>query len=166
MDLTAVDYIIMVSVFACAIFGAIKGFVTQIVSIVSLILGVWCACKFSEFISKYIREWFSIGDSVVYIISFIAILIVVIIICHFLGKGIEKIVNLTMLNWLNRLLGFIFAAAKILIILAVAAYIIDFADKTWNILPDKNILDRSQSYGSLVKIYKSLFPYLQELIGQ
>lgn len=164
MDLTVPDYVILIAVVAAAIYGAIKGFVAQIVSILSLILGVWCACKFSEYIAKYVKEWFTVGDSVIYIISFVIILIVVILIGHFIGKGIEGVVKLSMLGWLNRLLGFIFAAIKTMIILAVIAYVINYINGMWHIIPQAK-LNASPLYCNLIKFYKWLFPYLENFFA-
>ena len=53
-DLSVIDIVVAVIITACAIFGAIKGFISQIVSIVSLILGIWCACKLSELLARYV----------------------------------------------------------------------------------------------------------------
>lgn len=164
MDLSVIDIIVLVIIIACAIFGAIKGFISQIVSILSLIAGIWCACKLSELLAKYIKEWFAIGENSVYIISFIAILVVVIILGHFIGRGIEKIVRLSMLSWLNRLLGFLFAAAKVVLILSVIVYIIDYIDKAWNLIPE-SLAQGSLFYSSFLKISKTFFPYLQGIIG-
>ena len=164
MDLSVIDIVVAVIIIACAIFGAIKGFISQIVSIVSLILGIWCACKLSELLARYVEEWFSLGESAVYIVSFIIILVVVIILCHFIGKGIEKIVRLTMMNWLNRMLGFLFAAAKVVIIMSVVVYILDYIDNAWNLIPE-GLSGKSLFYSAFLKISHTFFPYLQSIIG-
>lgn len=164
MDLSVIDIVVAVIIIACAVFGAIKGFISQIVSIVSLVLGIWCACKLSELLARYVKEWFSIGESAVYIVSFIIILVVVIILCHFIGRGIEKIIRLTMMNWLNRMLGFLFAAAKAIIIMSVAVYIIDYIDNAWGLVPE-GLAGKSLFYSTFLKISQTFFPYLQSIIG-
>lgn len=164
MDLSVIDIVVAVIIIACAVFGAIKGFISQIVSIISLVLGIWCACKLSELLARYVKEWFSIGESAVYIVSFIIILVVVIILCHFIGRGIEKIIRLTMMNWLNRMLGFLFAAAKAIIIMSVAVYIIDYIDNAWGLVPE-GLAGKSLFYSTFLKISQTFFPYLQSIIG-
>ena len=66
--------------------------------------------------------------------------------------------------WLNRLLGFLFAAAKVVLILSVIVYIIDYIYKAWNLIPE-SLAQGSLFYSSFLKISKTFFPYLQGIIG-
>ncbi len=163
MDLGVVDFIILVIVVASAIYGAFKGFISQLVSILSLILGTWCAFKFSPVVANYIKGLFPAGETVIYIISFIIILLIMILICTFIGKAIEKIVTFSLLGWLNRLLGILFAAAKSLIILSLIVFILNYLDRSWNILPD-SLSANSLFYPQLTMLSERIYPHLQSLI--
>lgn len=163
MDFGVLDFIILVIIIISAILGAFRGFVSQLVSIVSLLFGVWCAFKFASHIAGYIKDLFSIGETAVYIAAFIIILLVVMILCNFVGKGIEKIISLSLLGWLNRLLGILFSATKSIIIMSLFAFIINYANKTWEIIPD-SWFNGSFFYPHLSELSEKLFPYLQSLI--
>ena len=137
MDIGALDIIILVIIAASAVWGIFKGFVRQIVSIAALLLGVWCAFKFTAYLSAQAKELLSlsIAQNTLHIIMFVVIFILVMILAHFIGKGIEGIVKLSMLGWLNRLLGFLFGALKATIILSVAAYLINYINNMLHIIP-------------------------------
>ncbi len=164
MDLGITDFIILVIIVASAIYGAFKGIISQIVSIISLFLGVWCSFRFSNLIASYIKGLFEIGETAVYIVSFIAILVIVIILGNFLGKGIEKIVQFSMLGWLNRLLGVLFCAIKSVVILSIIVYVINYINKTWNLIPD-SIFSDSYFYPHLTNLSEKIFPYMQNLVS-
>ena len=163
MDFGIVDLIILVVIIASAILGAFKGFVSQLVSIAALLLGVWCAFKFTPHIANTVQNLFPIGETAVYIIAFVIILLVVMVLCNFAGKGIEKIMTLSMLGWLNRLLGIVFSAAKAIIIMSLIVFALNYADKAWEIIPD-SWFKGSIFYPHLTGLSEKLFPYLQSLL--
>lgn len=165
MDLPIIDIIILIIILASAIWGIFKGFISQIVSILALILGVWCAFRFSGFFSGEIKDLFSlsVAQSTLHIIIFIIILILVIIIGHFLGKALEGIVKISMLDWLNRLLGFVFAAIKTIMILSLIVYVINYLNNIWDFIP-KDTLANSKGYYFLTNFSTKIFPYLQSIL--
>ena len=162
MDFGLLDFFILIIVIASAIYGAFKGFISQITSVASLILGTWCAFKFSEFIASRIKEWITAGETAIYILSFIIILIAVILLSNILGRAIEKLINLSTLGWLNRILGTIFCSIKWIAILSLFTYIINYIDATWDLIPEGIFAD-SYLYPHLTSISEKIFPYLQAL---
>lgn len=163
MDLGIMDIIIILIIAAAAIMGIFKGFIGQLVSIVSLILGIWCASRYTGILSSHVKGWLSLDMSqqTLHIIIFIAIFIIAVIIAHFIGKGIEGIAKLTMMGWLNRILGFLFGAAKAIIILSIAASALNWINGTFHLIPDDFLAD-SRAYGFLSGFAKEFFPFLQK----
>ena len=108
--MSTVDIIIAVIIVGAAIWGAFKGFVKRAISIAGVLLGIWCGFKFSAWLATQTKELLSLSmaQDTLEIIAFAVIFLVVLILTHFIGKGIEKIIKLSMLGWLNRLLGFLF----------------------------------------------------------
>ncbi|MEG1484444.1 MAG: CvpA family protein [Bacteroidales bacterium] len=165
MNLPILDTIVLIIIIASAIWGIFKGFVSQIVSILSLIFGVWCAFKFSHYFSGQLKNLFSLPmeQPTLQIIMFIFILIIIIILGHFLAKGLEGIVKLSMLEWLNKLLGFVFAALKAIIILSIIVYVINYLNNCWDFIP-KETFATSKTFKFLTAFSSKLFPYLQNLL--
>lgn len=158
------DITILVIILATAVWGVFKGFVRQIVSIVSLLLGIWCAFKFSTWLSAEARELLSLSmaQNTLQVITFAIIFIIVVILTHFVGKGIEGIVKLTMLGWLNRLLGFLFGALKAIILLSIAAYLVNYLNSMLHIIPE-DIFSGSKGYTFLEHFHRNIFPFLQKI---
>ncbi len=166
MDIGALDIIILVIIAASAVWGIFKGFVRQIVSIAALLLGVWCAFKFTAYLSAQAKELLSlsIAQNTLHIIMFVVIFILVMILAHFIGKGIEGIVKLSMLGWLNRLLGFLFGALKATIILSIAAYLINYINNMFHIIP-QDIFSGSRGYAFLEHFHRNIFPFLEKIFS-
>lgn len=162
MNLSVLDIIILTAIAASAVWGIFKGFVRQIVSILALLLGIWCAARFTASLSSVVKEWLSleIAQQTLHIILFVAIFIVVMILAHFIGKGIESIIKLSMLGWLNRLMGFLFGAFKAIIILSVAVYAVEYINGILDLIPS-SYLNGSEGYGFLKHFAHNFFPYLK-----
>ena len=166
MNIGLLDIIILVIVAASAIWGIVKGFVRQIASIAALLLGLWCAFKFTAPISAEIKEFLSleIEQNVMHVIIFAAIFLLVMIASHFISKGIESILKLSMLGWLNRLFGFLFGAIKATILLSVIAYIVNYANNLLHIIP-QGIFSESQAYTFLLNFQQKIFPFLEKIFS-
>jgi Colicin V production protein. len=93
---------------------------------------------------------------------FVIIFLLVLILANFIGKGIEKIIHISMLGWLNRVLGFIFAALKIIIILCIIVSAIGYFNPKLGLIPD-DILNQSKGYNFLKEFANTTFPYLRNI---
>ena len=166
MEIGILDIIIFVIIAASAIWGLFKGFVRQIVSIAALLLGVYCAFKFTAYLSAQVKELLSlsIAQNTLHIIMFVIIFIIVLILAHLIGKGIEGIIKLSMLGWLNRILGFLFGAIKASIILSIAVYVINYLNNLLHIIP-QSVFDSSKGYTFLEQFSQQIFPYLQKIFS-
>lgn len=166
MSIGVIDIIIAIIIVAAAIWGTFKGFVKQILSIAGVLLGIWCGFRFSSWLTVEAKELLSldIAQESLRIIAFAVIFIVVVILAHFIGKGIESIIKLSLLGWLNRLLGFVFGALKATIILSLAVYAINYINNIFHIIP-KEILDGSKGYAFLEQFNRNIFPFLERIFS-
>lgn len=166
MELRTLDIIILVIIAASAIWGIFKGFINQIVSIAALLLGIWCASRFTVYLSAQAKELFSLSleQNTLHIIVFVAIFIIVLILSHLIGKGIEGLVKLTMLGWLNRLLGFLFGGAKAAIILGALTYVINYVNNQLQIIP-QSLLSSSKVYVFIEHSAQQFFPFLHNIFS-
>ena len=161
-----IDIIIIAITVAAAIWGLFKGFISQIVSIISIILGIWCASKFTGLLTAQVQGWFNlnIAQNTLHIILFAVIFIAVLILAHFIGKGVEKLVQISLLGWANRLLGLLLGAAKAIIIMGIAVSAINYLDGKFDFIPD-NFLKASKGYAFLEHFSKEFFPFMHKLFS-
>lgn len=166
MNIGIIDIIILVAIGASAVWGLFKGFITQIVSILAFVLGVWCAFKFTDFASAYVKEMLSltIEQDTLHIIMFVLILIVVMILSNLVGKAIEGIINLSMLGWMNSLLGFIFGGIKATVILSLVVYVVNYANSIFKAIP-KDVLANSKGFTFLQEFHSNFFPFLEKFFS-
>jgi membrane protein required for colicin V production len=158
-----VDIVILVIVLAGALIGAFKGFISQFVSIASLVIGIWGASCFTPAAAGYLKGILKIGETSLHILCFAILLLAIIAICGLIGRGIEKIIHLSLLGWLNRVLGLVFATIKVVLVMSLITVLIGYMQKTWGVLPE-NIFSDSQLYPHLTDIADKLCPVLKSLV--
>ncbi len=162
MSVNVLDLVFGVIIIVVAIMGAFKGFVRQIVGLLSIFAGVWCAFKFGSWAAVKVQQWCHAGERTMYIACFIIIVVLVILLGWLLARFIEKILKITTLGWLNRLLGAILGAAKIILLLAVIVYAFNRINTNWNLVSNAT-LKESSIWVWLVDLYEKVFPYLLKI---
>ncbi|MBR3075044.1 MAG: CvpA family protein, partial [Bacteroidales bacterium] len=106
----AVFDIILLALFIPAIIhGIVKGLITQVVSLASVIVGALVAGRFAPDLTQVAMLQFDSEERVTYIICFILIFLFCALVMALVGHLITKLFKLATLGWLNRLLGGIFA---------------------------------------------------------
>ena len=85
------------------------------------------------------------------------------IITHLVGKGVEKVLKVVMLGWLNKLLGVVFALIKVFLIIGLVIILFDAINSNIPFVsPEK--LDESLFYNPVKELADIVFPYLKGLI--
>ena len=143
--------------------GFRKGFISQAVSLVSIVLGAWLAFKFSEPVGEWIKTFADVNGVVLQVLSFSLIFHTVYLVLLLIGKIAQKFVKFVMLGWLDRLLGMTFGLLKMVLIFGLVIICIDAINSTLPVIPSETI-DGSVLYHPLKSIADVIFPYLKELI--
>jgi membrane protein required for colicin V production len=99
------DIILIVPLAYGAIRGFSKGFIIELASLASLILGVFIAVIISDIIGQMAESIIDWNPIVVKIVAFIIAFALVVIIVHLLAKSIEKIIKIAGLGLFNRIAG-------------------------------------------------------------
>ncbi len=158
-----IDIIILVCCIPALFHGFSKGFVSQAISLIALVLGVWLSFKFSVPFGDWLKSFADLPGTVLHIIAFALILTIVMLVLTLIGKAIEKVVKLAMLGWLNKLLGIVFALLKAVLIIGLVIIIFD---AIYNLIPfvSSDTLNESVLYNPIKSIANTVFPFLKELI--
>ena len=143
--------------------GIRKGLVEQLVSLVSIFVGVWAAFKFSVVVGDWLNGFIHADQKIVNIAAFAITVIITIFLLAAVGKIITKTLSLASLGWLNRLLGFVFALLKAAIVIGLLIFILDPVITKYGIIKAE-VLNSSVVYTSLHDLSLKVFPYLKELI--
>ena len=161
--MNVLDIILLLCFVPVIIGGLRRGFIAQVVAIISIILGIWLSFKFSAVLSGWLGQWIEAGEQVLHVISFAVIMILAILALAAVGKLIEATVKIILLGWLNRLLGLIFALLKYALIIGLLLMLFNSLNGQFHLVNQK-VLDSSLLYGPLLNLANSVFPYLKALI--
>lgn len=123
-----IDIVILIPFAWFAYQGFKKGLIIGVASLAALIIGIYAALYFSGIVAGFLTEELNIKTDYLPIISFIVTFIGVVILVHFLGKLLEKLINMVALGFLNKLTGAVFGVLKAAIFLSVLILIINHFD--------------------------------------
>ena len=157
------DIIILICFLPAIISGITKGFIEQVIALVSLILGAWLAFKFSTVVSDWLKPYFEVSETVMNVISFAVIMVAVVLVLFVLSKILTGVTKLVMLGWLDRLLGLVFALLKAGLIIGILIILFDTLNVKFELVEEK-VLDESVLYAPIRDIAYMIFPYLKELL--
>ena len=157
------DIIILICFLPAIISGITKGFIEQVIALVSLILGAWLAFKFSTVVSDWLKPYFEVSETVMNVISFVVIMVAVVLVLFVLSKILTGMTKLVMLGWLDKLLGLVFALLKAGLIIGILIILFDTLNVKFEFVEEK-VLDESVLYAPIRDIAYMIFPYLKELL--
>lgn len=157
------DIILLICFIPAVIQGLRKGFISQAISIVSLVLGIWLSARFASAVSSWIGQWITASGQVLEIVAFALILILVFLGLGAIGKLIEATIKLVMLGWLNRLLGVVFALLKTMLIVGLVIMAFNSLNVTFGFVKEE-VLNQSMLYPPLKNLANDVFPYLRDMI--
>ncbi|MCL1851315.1 MAG: CvpA family protein [Bacteroidetes bacterium] len=130
--------------------GFTHGLIRELASLAALILGIYAAFVFTDFVEKWINNP-AIPKEVYFAITFLIVLIAV----YLLGRLVEKIIKLVIPEFVNNLLGGLFGIAKVLVIFSAVFYLINSIDSKHAILTEKAV-EKSFTYKYIEPIVPAL----------
>lgn len=137
--------------------GIMKGLFVEIASLVALVAGVYGAIHFSYFIGDWLKNSVAWDEKYISLAAFAGTFVVIIVAIALLGKILTKIADFAALGILNKILGGVFGALKIGLILSV---IFIFFGKMNDTIPfiKQESLEESILYTPVKKIAPTIFP--------
>ncbi len=161
--MNTIDIIILICLAIALAHGLSKGFITQAVALVSLVLGVWLSFEFSNVVSCWLEPYISVSGTVLQVISFAVILIGVILALNLAGRALTGLVRLVMLGWLDRMMGIAFSLLKATLLIGVVITLFDMLNSNFALVcPEK--IESSVFYKPVKDFADTVFPYLKQMI--
>jgi membrane protein required for colicin V production len=156
-----IDIIIIAALGLAMVMGFINGLVKEVASLAALILGIWGAIRFSSFTAEKLYDYFDMTGKYVGIISFLITFGVIVILIHFIGLLVDKLVDAVALGFLNKLLGIVFGLFKAVLIISVILVVLNAIDARKPFLPKERI-EQSILYNPISDIAPAIFPIIGE----
>ena len=157
------DAIILICLIPAIFQGIRKGFISQVISIISLIAGIWASARFADIVTMWASKYISASEQVLKIIAFAIILILVFIVLGLIGRLLESILKFAFLGWLNKLAGVVFSLLKTVLILGLIITAFSALNNTYELVKPELIAD-SALYQPVKDIADAIFPYIKNLL--
>lgn len=141
--------------------GIWNGFFVEFASLISLLIGIWAAIKFSYFFGAIIETHVSWNPRTIQITAFALTFIAVVIAITLLAKVFTTVVSFAGLGLFNKLLGGIFGLVKMTLIISVMLNL--FAKmNSGNFLISEETAEKSLFYNPIRKTAAVFYPTLEE----
>lgn len=112
------------------------------------------------------HQWIDASESAVKAVSFAVIIIVVCLCMYLLGRLLEKIIKITTLGWINRLLGVILSVCTVVLLIGAVISLIEYINSTWFVLVPQEPVGQVQKYTNHIHPSRTqVFPYLKQLFN-
>ena len=114
-----IDILIAVAIVISIVVGLIRGFVKEAISIAALLFAIWAALYFGPSVGDVSENWFKSEELQMWF-GRVLVFLVILSLGGLLGWGISKLVRLSVLSGMDRLLGSVFGVARGILLVAVA----------------------------------------------
>ena len=160
MSLNFIDYIILVILVLFLFQGYRKGIIISLASIVALVLGIYVAVHFSNYLDATLMEHLHPSRKWLPILSFSITFMVVVIGVMLVAKLTEKLVDVVGMGFINHLGGAVLGLVKGVILISILMFIFKSID------PKEKWLTAQDKKGSVFYSHVAeVFPKLMKAFG-
>lgn len=113
-----IDILIIVAIAISVIVGFVRGFVKEAISIAALVIAIWASLYFGPAVGDVSQSWLS-SDELQTWFGRILVFAVILAVGGLLSWGISKLVRLSVLSGVDRLLGSLFGGVRGILLIAL-----------------------------------------------
>lgn len=157
------DIIILLCLVPAIIQGVRKGLISQAISIISIVVGIWASARFASTVTTWVSQYITASEQVLKVVAFVLILVAVFIVLGLIRRLLESTLDFAMLGWVNKLLGAAFSLLKAVLILSLATLVFNSLNEALGFV-EPEVLDQSVLYQPIKSIADSIFPYIQNML--
>lgn len=159
----ALDIILTLCLALAAVRGAVKGLTVQVIALVSLVVGVWAAFRFSGLVCSLVQPYLQANGKVLHVIVFVLMIILIAAGFRLIGKVIKASIRFITLDWLDKLLGAVFSVVKVGLVIGILLLLFSAVNTEYNFVSSES-LAKSGLYEPMKNMTCSIFPYFKELL--
>ena len=159
--MTTIDVIILILVGLGVVQGLMKGAIKQLAVVVGFIAGLLLARALFGMLAERIAPMIGASMTVAQVLSFFIIWIIVPIGCGWIASVITSALDVIHLGWLNRLLGGIIGAVKVMLFVALVIHAIEYIDTKEEFISKSN-KEVSLLYMPVRDLTSQLFPEIKD----
>ena len=162
IDMEVIDIIILVVIGLGVIQGLIKGSIKELAAIVGFVAGLLLARALFGTVAEFLAPALGTSITIAQILSFILIWVAVPIGCSLVASVLTKALNVINLGWLNRLAGALLGAVKMMLLVGLGIYVLEYID------PKSEMISRATKrtsllYGSMKEFADQCLPVFKDM---
>ena len=149
-----IDIIILILIGVGVIQGLMKGSMKELASVVGFVAGLLLARALFGTVAEQLVPALNTSITVAQILSFILIWVAVPIGCSLVASVLTKALEVVHLGWLNRLAGAMLGAVKMMLLVGIGIYVLEYID------PKSEMVSKTTKKASV------LYTPMKELVDQ
>ncbi len=153
-NMEVIDIIILVVIGLGVVQGLMKGSIKELAAIVGFVAGLLLARALFGTVAEQLAPALGTSITIAQILSFILIWVAVPIGCSLVASVLTKALNVINLGWLNRLAGALLGAIKMMLLVGLGIYVLEYID------PKSEMISRATKRTSL------LYSPMKEFVDQ
>jgi len=156
-----IDIIIIIPLLWFTYKGFTKGLIIELATLIAMLLGIYIAAHFSNYTAEFLMDKLDFHSEYMSIISFALTFILVVVLVMLFGKSLEKVINILLLSFVNKMAGAAFGLIKVAFVISVLIMIMgnmNFEDK----ILTTELREGSLLYEPIKKIAPVVFPMVEE----
>ena len=162
IDMEVIDIIILVVIGLGVIQGLIKGSIKELAAIVGFVAGLLLARALFGTVAEFLAPALGTSITIAQILSFILIWVAVPIGCSLVASVLTKALNVINLGWLNRLAGALLGAVKMMLLVGLGIYVLEYID------PKSEMISRATKrtsllYGPMKEFVDQCWPVFKDM---
>ena len=153
------DFILGILLLYGIVRGIWNGFFAEVASILSLVIGIFTAIKFSGLMRNVLSGIVAWDPQNIRIVAFVLTFILVVVGISILARLFTTVANFAGLGLFNKLMGGFVGLLKMALIISVVLNVFERLNST-EALADKSTIENSTLYNLIRKIAAAIYPTL------
>lgn len=141
--------------------GYRKGFFVELASLVSILLGIFIAIKFSYLTKIFLEKHGFAGNQWIEVIAFGVTFLTVIVGVSLLAKFFTSVADFANLGWANKFFGAVFGMLRTILILSIVLNLLQKINYDYKLVK-KETLEKSKLYEPVRKVSRMIYPAIED----
>ncbi len=154
-----IDIVILIILLFGLIKGVVRGFVLQLFSLLGILIGIYVAKMYIGTLTYIIIQWVEIEEMYAKPIAYLLIFCVIILAAHLIAKLLDKSIKISLLKWINNLLGAVLGILKYALVLSILLNVFHIIDSKSRIIKQEK-KNESSLYSPVLSIIPKIMPYV------
>jgi membrane protein required for colicin V production len=160
--MNVLDLVLILILLWGGIAGYRNGFFREAAALLGLIMGIFLAIIAADIAGRVLTGLVNWNPLPVRIIVFLLVFVLIALLLRALGDALTRVFKVILLNFFNRLAGFVFGLAKVALLLSLMLFLLRLLDERWTFIPGAWV-EGSLLYARMEALAPSLFGGLIQL---